>query len=170
MNKILRISWPVCLFLSIILIIESIPVSIARAEEKIEVMNVDYRISGSKIIISYDLSGPLDKEYKVALTLRRESQSDFEYEPKEVSGYVGENCKGGKRHEIEWNFLKEFPKGLSGNDYYFKVDAEMVKGGSSVWWWIAGGAAVAGGTAAVLSKGSSGNNNKPVFPGPPDRP
>ncbi len=169
MQRIVRISWPVCLFLSIILIIESIPISIAQAEDRIEVMNVDYKISGNKIIVSYDLSGPLDKEYKVALTLRRESQSDFEYEPKEVSGYVGENCKGGKGLEIEWDFIKEFPKGLSGNDYYFKVDAEMVKGRSNMWWWIAGGAAVAGGTAAILSKGSS-KTNTPVFPGPPDRP
>jgi hypothetical protein len=104
--------------------------------------------------------------------LKKESQPAFMLNPKEISGDVGEDQNTGGGRRIVWEILKEFPAGLEGDDYYFKVDAEMMKKSSGIWWWIAGGAAVAGGTAAILLKSSpaSGPTVNNVFPQPPPRP
>ncbi|MGD0337703.1 MAG: hypothetical protein ABSB78_02835 [Bacteroidota bacterium] len=137
------------------IIIEGIPLTIVQAEEKVEVRNVRFEVSGKVIVLNYDLQGPANRDYKVSLTLKRKMDITFQYKPIVLKGSVGEDCQIGDNKQITWDILKEMPQGLEGDDFYFIIQAELIPASSYTWWYIAGGAAVVGGAVAyiVLSKG-----------------
>jgi hypothetical protein len=93
-----------------------------------------------------------------------------------ITGDVGTIVFPGQKRRILWEYVKEFPDGLTGDDYYFVVDAEYIElEGMSPWIWVGGGAAVVGGVVAILLL--SGNKDAPPptpvptgFPQPPGRP
>ncbi len=159
------------LFLAIT--IGGISFTIAQAEEKVEVRNVRFEVSGKVIVLSYDLQGPANRDYKVSLTLKRKKDIAFQYKPIVVKGSVGEDCQIGNNKQITWDILKEMPQGLEGDDFYFIVQAELIPASSYTWWYIAGGAAVVGGAVAyiVLSKGAGETTSVDQgFPKPVGRP
>ncbi len=174
MNKIAQKSKSVCCLIIFALIIELMPLSIAKAGDRIDVRNVKYEVTGKQIVITYDLLGAADTEYDVTIMLKRRQVSVFEYTPKSIIGDFGQGKFSGIGKKIVWDFLEDFPQGLEGEDYYFVVKAEMLSSGSGILWWVIGGAAVAGGAAAVLSGGSKsgGSTTAPEngFPPPLGRP
>jgi hypothetical protein len=162
-----------CYLLAGLLWLEMVPATVF-AEDGTAVRNVRYEVSGELVRIFYDLLGPLDKVHRVALYLRRESDSTFVYRPVYLTGDVGSIVFPGDKHRITWDFLKDFPDGLKGDDYYFTVTAEMEQEpGINPLYWIGGGVAVVGGVLAIILLGNKESPPPPVpasFPPPPGRP
>jgi len=159
------------------LLAEALPPALwAGREDTATVENVRFEVAGDLIRIHYDLNAPIDKVHAVRLMLRRESDIVFLYHPLNLTGDVGTIVFPGQRRRIVWDFTKEFPEGLSGDDYYFIVDAEYIEPERmSPWIWVGGGAAVVGGVVGIilLSKGSDTPPPTPGpvgFPLPPSRP
>ncbi len=154
------------------LLLECFPMR-ALAQGDLAVRNVRFEINGELIRIYYDLSGSPDKLYRVAVTLRRQSDPTFSAVPLHVSGDLGGIVLPGDKRRVTWDFLKDFPAGLPGNDYYFVVDVEAPQSeGLSSWWYVGGGAVVLGGLIALLAHGSTTQPPLPPdnFPTPPQRP
>jgi len=142
------------------------------ADAPVRVANQDVRIEGEVALISYDLDAPEGGTFVVTLELRRENDPAFAYIPSNITGDIGEVQATGTRKLIRWEYLKNFPKGLTGDDYYFKI--EVNRPGGFPWLWVAlGSAAVAGGVVAIMSgKSSTGGGAQPgtqELPLPPAR-
>jgi len=158
------------------LLVEGIPAALfAAQDEKDRIANVRFEVGADLVRVYYDLIATIDKIHSVQLLLRRESDPLFRYRPLNITGDVGTIVFPGQKRRILWEYVKEFPDGLSGDDYYFVVDAEYIElEGMSPWIWVGGGAAVVGGVVAILLL--SGNKDVPPapvqtgFPQPPGRP
>jgi hypothetical protein len=147
-----------------------------RPGEAYSVENVRASKKGQQVQVLYNLSGETGKAYSITVTLRREGDITYKYSPKNVSGDVGDGVTPGTDRKILWDPAEEFPEGMSGDDYYFLVEAEPPGGGISPLVWV-GGAVVAGGAAVLLlgsKKGSDGSTTTPPaatgFPAEPGRP
>lgn len=139
--------------------------------ESIVVENVSYIVAGGKVFIKYDLIGSNEQSYKVSLALKRSSNSNIIYIPKTVSGDIGEIDSAGKNKEITWEIKNDFPQGLSGEDYYFVVQAEKIDESSNLLTWVGIGAAaiVTVVSYLIIGQNDSGNTGS-SFPPPPNRP
>ena len=115
--------------------------------QKVKVDNVHYELKESYVEIWYDLIGEPDKNYKVTVKLKRESDPAFSFTPRSLSGNVGKGRFAGEGRKITWYFSNEFKPAEGVEDYYFEVTAVKP---SKVWIWVAGGALVAGGTTAAI--------------------
>jgi len=163
-------------FLAALLLVQGVPTALfAAQDEKDRIENVRFEVSGDLVRVYYDLVAPIDKVHGVRLYLRREGDQLFRYRPLNVTGDVGTIVFPGLKRRIVWDFVKEFPDGLTGEDYYFLVEADFEEPeGMSPWIWVGGGAAVVGGVVTILLlSGSSDVPPTPVptgFPQPPGRP
>jgi len=163
-----------CLFLAALLLMQGIPGILLAGDEEIAVEKVHFEITGDLVRVFYDLVGPIDRVHSVSLTLQKESDPAFFYRPVNLTGDVGTIVFPGERRRITWDFTKEFPEGLSGSDYYFVVNAELVEQErTNPMVWVGGGAALVGGVVAIILL-SKGEDTPPVipagFPSPPGRP
>jgi len=162
-----------CYILAGLLFVELVPAA-AFAEDEIAVRNVQYEVTGELVRIYYDLVGPLERVHKVTIFLRRERDTAFSYRPLYLTGDVGSVVFPGEKRRITWDFLKDFPEGMEGDDFFFTVEAEMVQTpGINPLYWIGGGAAVVGGVLAIVLLSKGGENPpvpSPSFPLPPGRP
>jgi hypothetical protein len=152
---------------------ELVPLAALAEDERTAIQNVRFEVAGELVYVHYDLIGPADRIHKISLTLYRETDRLFAYQPVNITGDVGTIVFPGTERRITWDFTKEFPEGLTGEDYYFVVEteAEREEGMSSLI-WIGGGVAVAGVLAIVLLSGGS-SSDPPAsagFPPPPGRP
>ncbi len=142
-------------------------------DDEIFVRNQDWTVRGDVAIISFDLVAPADKNYKVSIVLRRESDNSFRVVPKSVSGVIGEGKFAGTGREVRWFYTNDIPGGLKGNDYYFEIVVEPIGAGSAWLYYVLGGAAVAGGGAAYFilqgSKAAAATGTNEL-PAPPPRP
>ena len=150
-------------------------VYVVSAQEKIRVQNVRFEVAGTRVVVGYDLEGPADRDYIVKVILRREANQSFLHLPKTITGDVGEGRFVGKSKQAAWDILKEFPQGLDGDDFYFVVDVEVIKPGSTLLYWIGGGAAVVGGAVflfkdTIFPPKSSPATPEGGFPKPAGRP
>lgn len=137
--------------------------------------NVVARNDGSRVFIRYDLRGPETGVCRVWIRLLRKNNPAFLHTPLlGLRGAIGDTEYLGTDKTIEWNFLEEFPNGLSGDDFFFEVLAEPVaQGGINFWYIAAAVGAVGGGVVLLLWK-------KPpppppqiapdIFPSEPGRP
>ena len=119
----------------------------------VRVSNQETRIEGEVAFISYDLEGPEGGTYVITVELRRESDRSFSLVPTNLTGDIGEVKPGGARKIIKWEYLKDFPFGLSGEDYYFRIEAS--RSGGFPWLWVGLGSAAAAGAAVVILAGKS---------------
>ncbi len=161
-----------CYILAGLFCAELVPIAVFAGDET-GVRNVHYEVTGELVRVYYDLLGPLDKVHRVGLYLRRESDSTFAYRPVYLTGDVGSIVFPGEKRRITWDFLKDFPEGMKGDDFYFTVEAEMVETpGINPLYWIGGGAAVVGGVLAIVLLTKKEQPPVPVsaFPQPPGRP
>ena len=117
---------PLCYVLAWLICAELVPAALFAADDQLAVRNVHYEVTGELVRIYYDLVGTLDKVHRVGVFLRRESDSTFVYRPVYLTGDVGSIVFPGEKRRITWDFLKDFPEGVKGDDYYFTVEAEMV--------------------------------------------
>ena len=153
----------------------AMPLTVAADESTTEVRNVRFEVAGQLVYVYYDLIGVATRVHRITLTLRREGDPTYVYRPVNLVGDIGTIVFPGQERRITWDFTKEFPNGLTGNDYYFVVEAAWEsEEGISPLVWIGGGAALVGGVLAIvlLSGGSSdnGGGGSTSFPQPPGRP
>jgi hypothetical protein len=170
MQRFIQKCRTLCWILILLLIGEGIPLSYARAADKVEVLNIRFEVVGNNVNIYYDLHGPANGEYTVSVILKRDTSS-FEYTPIIITGDIGEVDGSGTNKKITWNILKEIPQGFEGGDFYFRIRVELVPPTSYTWLYITGGVVVAGGAAALLLLGSSSKDvTNQDYPLPPGRP
>jgi len=128
------------------------------------------------IVIAFDLQAQAGEKYKVNLTLLRERDVRFKFTPKTVAGHVGEIVLAGPEGihsenslRAVWDYKKDFPPGLYGDDYYFEITVEPVVAGINWFLYVLGGAALVGGGYFAYEKWI-----KPPppneLPTPPERP
>jgi len=167
MQMLLRPMKFLCYLLSLVLIAESIPLSLLYATEEGAVKNVWHTVLGNKVVVYYDLLGVDGQEYDVKVILKRQRDPRFVYEPKNLSGDVGKGKFGGTGRQISWDILREYPQGLDGDDFYFSVTAEAVSSSNLLYYLLAGAAVGAGGFFLLKPKVADVDNGYPV---PPVRP
>jgi len=159
----------------LLITLTALPQTVSTGKNTDIIENVNYTVSNEKVFVSYDLLGESDQIYKVSLMLRSVGSKDVIYVPKTVSGDIGEGHFAGKGKQIIWDIKKDFPEGLSGEDYYFIVQAEEINSSSNILMWAGiGVAAVAAIVTYVVvggdDNGSSKTNPESSFPQPPGRP
>lgn len=89
-----------------------------------QVTNVDFNISGNKIIVDYTLTGAkFNQKFNVQLYVSMDNGKTFQGPLKAVSGDVGENIKAGS-NKIFWDPYKDV-NSLDG-DIVFDVRAEVI--------------------------------------------
>ena len=155
------------LILALLVALADVPASGRPAADKpIRVTNLQVRVEGDLALISYDLEAPEGGTYLVAVELRRESDPTFSLIPSRPAGDVGEVKSAGPRKLIRWNFAREFAFGLSGEDYYFKID--ISRAGGFPWLWVGLGSAAAAGAVVVITAGRS--TATPASPGTQELP
>jgi hypothetical protein len=161
-----------CCAVIVLLFVPHMATSALWPEDPVKVQNVRFEVVGTKLVVHYDLQGPLGREYVVKVSLKREQNPSFTYLPKALAGDIGEGAFAGTDRKISWDLLKEFYQGLDGDDYYFVVEAELIAKGASPLWYIGGGVAVVGGVAAyILSKSPKTESAVETgFPKPVGRP
>lgn len=158
----------VCL-LPLLLFLLNVPLVAQDRPGRIEAAR--WEVSGDVVVITYDLIGDAASTYDVNITLTRENDKNFKIVPVSVKGAIGKGKHAGLKKEIRWEYKKDVPQGLSGDDYVFVFVIQIIKEeeGSNLLYYLAGGAAVVGGAALLVLSGSkkaesaaSGLPNPPV--------
>jgi hypothetical protein len=161
---------PLCLVLVSLLVGEPLASSVAFSREDITVKNVRFEVSGNKIVIRYDLTGPIDRVYVVKMSVKRRQVPSYEFIPKAVAGDVGEGKFSGSNRQINWEILQELPNGLEGDDYYFRIEAALVPSGSNLVYYLGGAAVVVGAAAYFLLVKKTTTADEGSFPQPAGHP
>ena len=92
----------------------------AQAQDA-RIRNVQTFQEGKRGIIQYDLLGVQGATYDVDLRLSQNGGATFDYIPTATSGAVGSGIPPGRDNEIVWAALQDFPDGLKGQNFQFKV-------------------------------------------------
>ncbi|MBF8295692.1 MAG: hypothetical protein HW389_2237 [Bacteroidetes bacterium] len=159
-----------CVVLVSLLLMEPLTPALARSGEDIAVVNVRFQVSGNKIVVSYDLTGPSDRDYSIKLILRRKQVPSYEYAPKALAGDYGVGKFGGSGRQITWEILREYPNGLEGDDFYFHIEATLSSSGSNLLYYLGGGAAAVGAVVYFVVGKKSAVVSEGNFPQPAGRP
>lgn len=135
-----------------------------------ESISVDYKVSGKKIIISYELESDLNSEYEIKLQLRRADVSNFLYIPENLSGDIGEGKYAGGKKEIIWVLTDDELRKSNYQDFYFEVIAEKIEDSKGwPWYYYATGVGVIGSVVALLLLPEDDDPASfPLPPGPPN--
>lgn len=141
--------------------------------EKGRVENARWQVAGDVVIITYDLVADANLAYEVNVTLTRESNKNFRLAPRTVTGAVGKGKFAGMKMEIRWEYKRDIPEGLEGEDYAFEFSINVIReeGGSNLLYYL-GGVGLAGVAAAAVLLGGSKQAASPTststgLPSPP---
>lgn len=151
MNMILRYTRPVswlCIF-SLMTMIAGQTMAYAQEEESSPITNVNWRVDGDEIVITYDLKGSPDERYEVTVVMLREDVSSFRIVPQNVEGDVGVGFFAGPGRQIIWSYKKDYPAGFQGEGYFFEVRVKSASGDNSWLYYTIGATAVVGGVIAI---------------------
>ncbi len=154
--------------LPLLLFLLNVPLAAQDRPGRIE--NARWEVVGEIVVITYDLIGDAALTYDVHVTLTRESDRNFKIVPVSLTGAIGKGKYAGLRKEIRWEYKKDVPQGLSGDDYAFVFDIQVIveEGGSNLLYYLAGGAALVGGAAILVLSGSKkAEAVSSGLPGPP---
>ncbi len=137
----------------------------------IGVANQQVLIEGDVAYLRYDLVAPEGETYTITVELRRETNPSFRMIPPGLTGDIGDVKSPGPGKKIRWEYLKDFPLGLHGEDFYFQI--EVARAGGFPWLWVGLGSAAAAGAAVVILSGKSPSSPAPAgmqeLPMPPPR-
>lgn len=97
----------------------------ARAQA-VETRDVQAYQQGNRVVVTYAFIGDAGAEYEVSLRVSDDGGRSFRIAPSAVSGAIGENVEPGGEKKIVWDVLDDFPDGLEGDEYRFKVIARKV--------------------------------------------
>ncbi|HUI11705.1 MAG TPA: hypothetical protein VL221_15335 [Bacteroidota bacterium] len=132
------------------------------ADSPIRISNQGVHIEGEIVVITYDIEAPEGTPCAVTVELRKESDPSFSLSPKSLTGDFGELKSAGAGRTIRWEYLKDFPAGFRGEDYYFRIEA--VRPGGFPWFWVGLGTAAAVGATVVLFSGKATSAGTPAGP------
>jgi hypothetical protein len=106
---------------------------------------LSWEIKDDIVVITYELFVPLDKTYDIHVVLRKRGDTNFWVVPEATEGDVGRLKYTGGWRWIRWDYKKDLEDGLTGEDYWFQINATEIADGGGISWWVyaAGGAAVA---------------------------
>ena len=138
-------------------------------------INTSYKYSNHRITIYYDFQGDSEQQYNISVILKRTSNPNFNLVPGSVTGDFGEGKYADGKRKIIWNLSPQEEEILTGNDYYFAINAAEIKSGGIAWYVYVLGIGLGGGAAAVLlgkknASAGSNSNSTTTFPTPPGRP
>jgi hypothetical protein len=120
---------------------------------------VDVQEKDGKFFLKYDLNESADFEYEVRIVFVRERDQQFYIIPKLVSGAIGEGKFAGRGNSISWDYKKDYPKPLDGDDFYFILVINRIEPSNVPWTWIGvGTVAVAGATYFILNGNKDESN------------
>lgn len=161
MAKLIRPISVVLLPLVLVFLLDFSAFGQERQEAKGRVENAQWKVAGDVVVITYDLVSDPALTYEVHITLTRESNKNFRIVPRSVSGAVGSGKFAGSRMEIRWEYKKDVPQGLEGDDFSFEFVINVIKqeGGSNLIYYL-GGIGLAGVAAAAVLLG--GNKTTPA--------
>jgi hypothetical protein len=166
-----RLARPIIVVIFLPLMLFLLNVRLTAQDRPAKIENARWEVSGDVVVITYDLVGDSDLSYDVNITLTRESDKNFKIVPVSVSGAIGKGKHAGLRMEIRWNFKKDVTQGLSGDDYSFVFNVQVLKaeGGSNLLYYLAGGAVLVGGAAVLVLSGSKSSETSASsgLPSPP---
>jgi len=74
------------------------------------ITNVELQLQGSRIAVKYDLGGSENVEVQLRFV---DGESLIDAKPESLSGDIGSNIEPGKGKTVFWDFLKQYPYGLS---------------------------------------------------------
>lgn len=106
--------------------------------QAVQVKNVSFEQEDDRIVVKYDLVGKPGKKYTVTLRGSDNSGRTYGIDPSAVTGDVGKDITSGYEKKIIWRLTADYPQGLEGERFVFKVDAVAIKG-KRKWPWIVGG-------------------------------
>jgi hypothetical protein len=118
-----------------------------KPAREIKVQNPRWALEHDIVVVTYDLVADSEGEYEISITLRRDSDKSFKIVPRSVVGAVGKGKFTGVNLKIRWEYQKDVPQGLSGEDYFFEFvvsPIEKAQGSSFLTY-----AAIAAGIGAV---------------------
>jgi hypothetical protein len=139
-------------------------------KDEIHAENIKWNLKNETILVTYDLSGSSDQEFKLDITMRRESDPEFRITPTTVEGDIGKGFFSGTNKEIRWYYRRDFPQGLQGDDYYFEFKVSKLAKQNNLLYYIAGGVAVTAGIVALLAGKNPSAPPPHELPFPPMRP
>lgn len=128
------------------------------ADDKLAVDNVRFVSTEGTVKITYDLTGKPDKKYLVGIKLSHDGGQTYSITPETVTGDVGRGIRPGMQKQISWEYLTDFPAGLSGNQYVFEVEAVLQK--ESKQWMIYVAGTVVGGIVWLVSSLNGDDSSK----------
>ena len=169
-SRIAKLARPVILVLLPPLMLFLLNVQLIAQDVPGKIEEARWEVSGDTVVITFNLIGSADLTYDVSITLTRESDRNFKIVPLSVTGSIGKGKHAGVRKEIRWQYKKDVPQGLSGDDYAFVFNIQIIREevGSNLLYYLAGGAVVVGGAALLLLSGSKNTESStPGLPSPP---
>lgn len=86
-----------------------------------EVANIQSRLEGNQVIITYDLAGAA--EGPVAVRGSDDGGTTYQLNMAHVSGDVGESVAPGSDRRVVWDVLRDYPRGLGSKSVVFEVTA-----------------------------------------------
>ena len=138
----------------------------AQEKPKAILRGVEVR-SATIIIIKYEFTSEATGSYNVSIDLLKQGEPTFKIPLRSVSGDIGIVKVSSGIMELEWEYARDYPAGLAGDEYYFRINlTRAVGGGSNMWYYIAGGAAVVGGVVAYLLLGKKATEQTELPPAP----
>jgi len=163
------------LFLTLIIYLAA-TLSVQAQEFNAKNLKVEWSDS-SKLLITYDLSNPEDKEVNIKIFLMSDEDPGLKIEVKSAKGKIGSGKFSGSGNKVVWEIYSDYPDVKKGESYYFTLQASVVEEESTGWPWYyyLGGGVVAGITGWLIANssqsasGSDGGNSSGSFPTPPDR-
>jgi hypothetical protein len=142
--------------------------------QTIKAENIKVENLKDQVIISYDLSNPQENTCVIELTMKKKTDKSFRYQPKYMSGDIGEGDFNGYGKKIIWNKQKERLPIINIDDFYFDINVRVISGNNHTWLWVGAGAAMLGGGTALYfllkkdnNETSAQNSNLPQPPGRP---
>ena len=140
------------------------------AQEKSKVSFRGVEIKSEYIIIKYEFTSEATGSYDVSIDLLKQEQPSFRVPVRSASGDIGIVKSSSGIREVQWEYARDYPAGLAGDEYYFRINLTVAGGGgSNLWYYIAGGVAVVGGVVAYLLLGKKATEQTEL-PAAPVRP
>lgn len=138
------------------------------------ITNIRVEDKNDQMIIYYDINNPKNDNCIVTLIMRKTNDNNFKYQPRFISGDVGEGDFNGKNKIIVWDKKKEKLPFINIKDYYFDIDVKIISTNKKTWLWIGAGAAILGGGTALYFLLKKDKNETiqtdMTLPQPPGRP
>lgn len=142
--------------------------------QTIKTENITVDNQKDQIIITYDISNPDEYTCQIDLTMKKKNDKTFRFQPKFVSGDIGEGDFDGKAKKIIWDKKRERLPVINIDDFIFEVNARVISTGNRTWLWVGAGAVLVGGGTALyflLKKDNQETTPQIVnLPQPPGRP